>query len=129
MIYLLPAIPYALHVVGIDEQESEGNCCDDDDGSHSVCLFQEQVLLLYAHHCTKSLIQCQAHSESILLSPRMSFGIPDADHGEWDKDCCQHCDCDDVHCVALVSCCMLPIIYSHRHMSILIVNNSRIMSE
>ena len=45
MIYLLPAIPYALHVVGIDEQESEGNCCDDDDGSHSVCLFQEQVLL------------------------------------------------------------------------------------
>ena len=37
MVYLLPAIPYASHVVSIDEQESEGNCCDDDDSSH--CLF------------------------------------------------------------------------------------------
>ena len=62
-----------------------------------------KVLLFVCSYYTKSLIQCQAHSESILLSPRMSFGIPDADHGEWDKDCCQHCDCDNVHCVFLSS--------------------------
>ena len=34
--------------------------------------------------------------------PRVSLGIPDADHGEGDKDCGQHCDCDDVHCVSFV---------------------------
>ena len=43
--------------------------------------------------------------------PRVSLGIPDADHGEGDKDCGQHCDCDDVHCVALVvllCVCIVP---------------------
>jgi len=43
-----------------------------------------------------------------LLAPRMPSCIPYADHGEWDKDCCQHCDCCDVHCVLpFVPCCFV----------------------
>ena len=41
--------PHVSDVVGIDEQESEGNCCDDDDSSHCLfpLLFVSYALIIY----------------------------------------------------------------------------------
>ena len=44
----------------------------------------------------------------------MPLSIAHADHGEWDKECCQHCDCDDVHCVSFVCCCCFVCLYCTR---------------
>ena len=40
--------PHVSDVVGVDEQESEGNCCDDDDSSHCLfpLLFVSYVLII-----------------------------------------------------------------------------------
>ncbi len=62
-----------------------------------------------------------------LLTNWESFDILYKDHPHWEKNHCQHSDCDDVHCVSLcvVVVCMLPIIQTYLKLSTPIVNNCR----
>ena len=90
------------------------------------------VCVLVSVSCVvcSSLYQSVDTMSTPSLPPRVSLGIPDADHGEGDKDGGQHCDCDDVHCVAfvvvLLLSCMLPIITYYRPLSMPIISYSRI---